>query len=95
MPILLPDGMSSSGAAAWLFADGIETKQWYRPFLDERVQFARGAWGPLTATEKIRRSFLGLPFHKRVEKSHVLTIADSLAQYVAASEHIMNLREEA
>lgn len=90
LPVLLPEGVSASAAAAWMLADGIETKQWYRPFLDERVQFARGAWGLLTATEQLRRRYIGLPFHKMIEKSHVLTVADSLAQFVAASEHILS-----
>lgn len=95
LPVLLPHGCSAKNAAAWLLQDEIETKQWYAPFLDERVQFSRSAWGRLSSTEQLRQRYIGLPFHKLVGEAGVLTVADSIAQYVAAQLHIIDHTEAA
>jgi len=56
--------------------EGIETKQWYRPYLDERTDFT--ANDPLPVTNHLRKHLVGLPFHTELTQSDVAYICDTL-----------------
>jgi dTDP-4-amino-4,6-dideoxygalactose transaminase len=57
---------------------GIETKQWYRPFLDERPEFC--PFTPLPVTERIRGHLLGFPFHSFLTQDDVHYVCQTLKE---------------
>lgn len=85
LPILLPpDAPFASLVQASLLDAGIETKLWYRPFLDERTQFFGCAkFGPMPTTEMLRRHLLGLPYHAFLTEIEVDQVCNTLAKVIA------------
>ena len=61
MPVLLPDGHRAEGVGDLLALAGIETRQWYRPFLSELPAFRR--YHPLPVTDMLRDRLIGLPLN--------------------------------
>lgn len=79
MNVLLP--VPAHDIKLMLFDDGIETKQWYRPYLDERLEFMDGRDtinGRFPVTDHLRGHLLGLPFHAFLTESDVAHICTTL-----------------
>lgn len=57
---------------------GIETKQWYRPYLDERSEFGMSPRGTFPVTDHLREHLLGLPFHNFLTEADVAYICSTL-----------------
>lgn len=75
LPLLLSQGRDAHTVSTALARHGIESKQWYRPFLDERGEFrACQRMGDLTVTEDLRRRCLGLPFHAFLSEADVARV---------------------
>ena len=55
---------------------GVECRQWYRPWLDERPEFAGG--GKLPVTESLRQRLLGLPLHNFLTERDVAHVMETL-----------------
>lgn len=84
LPVLLPPGVNATDVADRLRGLGIETKPWYRPFLDERHEFMHcEKWGPTTYTEILRERLIGLPFHAFLSVDDVDAVCDALAETMA------------
>ncbi len=71
-PVMLPASAKAVGAE--LLAAGIETRQWYRPYLDE-LDFDTL---PLPVTDRVRDSALGLPFHNFLTQDEVAYVCGTL-----------------
>jgi len=86
MPVLLPD--SREGFAHYIKAKladlDIDTKQWYRPFLDEHPVFHTCQKTPLPVTRKLRQRMLGLPFHSSLTKQDIDHVCSQLNQVLAS-----------
>ena len=61
-----------------LRAAGIETKQWYRPYLDERAEFGAHQEGKFPVTNHLRTHLLGLPFHNFLTEADVAHVCETL-----------------
>jgi len=59
---------------------GIEIRQWYRPWLDERKDFRVAR--PLPVTEHLRHRLVGLPFHNFLTEADVAYVMDSLREVI-------------
>jgi dTDP-4-amino-4,6-dideoxygalactose transaminase len=82
-PVLLPPGRDAAAIGENLLSKGIETRQWYRPFLDER-EFAHCPMQPTRpVTEYLRRRCLGLPWHEFLTEDDVHTVCTALAEAIA------------
>ena len=71
MNVMLP--IPAAEVIPKMLAAGIETKQWYRPYLDERDEFSIPR-GKFPVTDHLREHLLGIPFHNLItseEVSHV------------------------
>lgn len=79
LPVLLPEGASAEEAAEVMAADGVETRRWYAPFLDERPDVACPVVGPMPITRALRRRLLGLPYHRFLTQADVVQVCASLA----------------
>lgn len=80
----LPEYPNAEHVAGFLAEQLIETKQWYRPFLDERPDFAICVVdGPLAATNRVKQRVLGLPFHAFLELEHVEAVCQALSRALA------------
>jgi dTDP-4-amino-4,6-dideoxygalactose transaminase len=80
-PVLLSDAHT---AATSLSRSGIETKQWYRPFLDERTEFFNfQKFGPQPVTPMLRQRMLGLPWHAFLTESDVARVCAVLQEALA------------
>lgn len=84
LPVLLPDAPPhASLVQAELQKAGVESKLWYRPFLDERTQFHGFAkWGPLTTTAMLRQHLIGLPYHAFLSEADVAHVCDALERII-------------
>ena len=84
LPVLLPKSAPmASLVCAKLQEAGIESKLWYRPFLDERTQFHGFAkWGQLTTTEMLRQRLLGLPYHQFLTEADVADVCQCLTRII-------------
>lgn len=81
LPVLLPEHYLASAAQLVLASRGIETKQWYRPFLNEPGALKWPyPYETMVVTNTIRDRMLGLPFH------HALTTEDVIAVCTALKE---------
>jgi dTDP-4-amino-4,6-dideoxygalactose transaminase len=79
--VLLP--MSAAKIIPLLLEKGIETKQWYRPYLDERIEFMDGrgtTCGKFPVTDHLRGHLLGLPFHNFLTEDDVKYVCNKLAE---------------
>jgi len=79
MNALLP--APASKVMPQMLAAGIETKQWYRPYLDERIEFMDGRetiCGKFPVTDHLRTHLLGLPFHNFLSEADVAHVCDTL-----------------
>ena len=76
MPVLVPVGQSAQHVMRALTARGIESKQWYRPFLDESIGHAGRA--ALPVTDDLRARMIGLPFHAFLSEIDVVNVCVAL-----------------
>lgn len=81
-PVLLAKGHDAAAVCQEMRKAGIETKQWYRPFLDERAEFGR-RHRPLPVTDMLRARMLGLPFHAFLTEDDVVRVCDTLSELIA------------
>lgn len=81
LPVLLPDdGPGALVVADALRREGIETRQWYTPFLSARPDFRRWPMaGPLPVAAALQRRLLGLPWHHMLTEQHVRAVCAALA----------------
>jgi dTDP-4-amino-4,6-dideoxygalactose transaminase len=78
LPVLLPRP-NASAVVQDFDAAGIEAKQWYRPFLDERAEFYGVAKiGPMPVTDMLRKRCLGLPWHAFLTDADVARVCEVL-----------------
>lgn len=68
----------TSGLINKLKDEGIETKQWYRPYLDERDDFGHHPCGTFPVTDHLRDHLLGLPFHNFLTEADVAHVCSTL-----------------
>ncbi len=81
LPMLLPHGWKAEGVQALMAEAGVETKLWYRPFLDERDEFKDcSRWGPLPMTQTLRERLIGLPYHAFLTEPDVAHACATLAR---------------
>lgn len=80
--ILLP--VPASEVIPQMLAAGIETKQWYRPYLDERAEFAVPR-GTFPVTDHLRTHLLGLPFHNFLTEADVAHVCSTLKNILRAN----------
>lgn len=79
LPVLLPAEAHAETVGEWMMNAGIETRAWYRPFLDERHDLRGFAkLGPLSTTAMLRQRLLGLPFHAHLTADDVEHVCDVL-----------------
>lgn len=79
-PFLLPVGHLASTMVRALRTRGIESKQWYRPFLDEP------RWEGQTeypVTDMLRQHLIGLPFHTWLTDAEIDTVCEELRKALA------------
>lgn len=75
--VLLPDGLLAADVACKLKERGVETKQWYRPYLNERSDFSRPV---LRVTDMLRDRLLGLPYHAFLTRPDVNYVCSALKE---------------
>lgn len=79
LPVALPSPVSAHAAGLVLSEQGIETRQWYRPFLDELPALRASRPDSLPVTWRLRQRMLGLPFHAGVTEDDVRTVCSALS----------------
>jgi dTDP-4-amino-4,6-dideoxygalactose transaminase len=83
-PVLLAEGNDAHTVGTHLARHGIETKQWYRQFLNERPEFLNGEpfkYFPVTWT--LRQRMLGLPWHAFLTEADVEKVCSTLREVIA------------
>jgi dTDP-4-amino-4,6-dideoxygalactose transaminase len=65
-----------------LLDEGIETKQWYRPYLDERPEFGGIEEGRFPVTDHLRMHLLGVPFHNFLTEADVAHVCETLRRLI-------------
>lgn len=86
MPVLLPEWCGAGPAAEFLKRRGAETRQWYRPFLNELPGFSgfeRPAAMPVT--DMLADRLLGLPFHTSLQSAEIEIVCDALIELLATN----------
>jgi dTDP-4-amino-4,6-dideoxygalactose transaminase len=79
LPILLPEGTNAAEVKAKMLADEIETKQWYRPFLDERAGMRTDLF---PVTDMLRQRMLGIPYHYALTPAEIEQVCASLERAI-------------
>jgi len=69
-----------------LLDEGIETKQWYRPYLDERAEFGPHEPGRFPMTDHLREHLLGIPFHNFITEADVAHVCSTLRKLLPANK---------
>lgn len=83
-PVLLPKHCNAQAVHLTLASAGIETKAWYRPYLDERDEFLNcPKFGPMPNTNLLRQRLLGLPYHAFLAEDDVATVCTNLEKAIA------------
>jgi dTDP-4-amino-4,6-dideoxygalactose transaminase len=83
LPVMLPAPIKAHMVMNELAGKGIQSAQWYRPFLDEPyVLDVRPRRDPLPHTEEIRRRMIGLPFHHALTHTDIRWICKCLQEIV-------------
>lgn len=82
MNVLLP--IHAAEVIPQMLAAGIETKQWYRPYLDERAEFAVPR-GRFPVTDHLREHLLGIPFHNFMIEADVAHVCSTLKNILRAN----------
>lgn len=78
-PVLLPEHINADEVGQEMARAGIETKAWYRPFLDERDEFLGcPKYGPMPNTDQLRRRLIGLPFHAFMTADDLELVCDTI-----------------
>jgi dTDP-4-amino-4,6-dideoxygalactose transaminase len=79
MPVLLPDGASAAAIGEALGGQGIETRRWYCPTLEQHPAFAScRIAGELEAVRALGERLLALPFHLYLEPGDVTLVCGRL-----------------
>lgn len=77
MPVVLPEA-DHAGLLKFMADNGVEVRQWYRPFLNERSQFFSGTF---KGVDDLQRRVFGLPFHSFMPQEDVFRVAEVLKKY--------------
>ncbi len=86
LPVLLPKPVQAHLAAHTLQSAGVGTRLWYRPFLDDREQFATCQRpGPLPVTGDLKMGLIGLPYHHLLTHDDVVEVCDALHHAIATA----------
>lgn len=79
LPVLMPAGRTADHVQDVLASIEIESKQWYRPFLDELQQFGNCSRPmQLPTTQMLRERMLGLPYHGYLTEVDIATVCSAL-----------------
>lgn len=78
LAVRLPETAEASAVVLRMLERGIETRQWYRPFLDEHPVGRCYCVGDFVVTERLRRSLVGLPFHIGLIDEDVGVVCETL-----------------
>lgn len=79
MPVLLPKGAAAAEVGEALSAQGIETRRWYCPTLEQHPAFAKcQVAGSLEVVHKLGERLLALPFHLYLEPGDVTVVCERL-----------------
>lgn len=79
MPVLLPKGATAASIAEALAAEGIETRRWYCPTLEQHPAFAKcRIAGSLETVRTLGERLLALPFHLYLEPGDVTLVCERL-----------------
>lgn len=70
----LPEGASAERIQSFLSERAVETRQWYRPWLNERPDFI---CGPTPVADSLKDKLLGLPFHNFLDERDVAYVMDT------------------
>jgi dTDP-4-amino-4,6-dideoxygalactose transaminase len=83
LPVLMPDWESANAARRAFTVAGIETREWYAPFLHEQALFAACARvDDLKFTHQLAVRTIGLPFHKHLTSDDVQQVCTVLAEAI-------------
>jgi len=83
-PILLPERAEVTSVFSYLRLKGIETKQWYAPFLDARTEFHNYPnTGLCLSPAMLRYRLLGLPWHAFLTEDDVAAVCEKLSEALA------------
>lgn len=77
MPVVLPEA-NHTGLPRFMEDRGVEVRQWYRPFLNERPQFFSSTY---KGVDDLRQRVFGLPFHRFMPRADVFRVAEVLKEY--------------
>lgn len=81
LPVLLPDGHKAVDVQLALDRHEVESRQWYRPFLDELQQFGNAPRPfKLPITSLLRERMLCLPFHGHLSGADVAHVCFALRE---------------
>lgn len=79
MPVLLPKGVTAASIGEALAKEGIETRRWYCPTLEQHPAFAKcQVTGQLEAVSTLSERLLALPFHLSLEPGDVTLVCGHL-----------------
>lgn len=79
MPVLLPKGVTAASIGEVLAAEGIETRRWYCPTLEQHPAFAKcQVAGPLEVVRALDERLLALPFHLHLELRDAAHVCERL-----------------
>jgi dTDP-4-amino-4,6-dideoxygalactose transaminase len=80
MQLLLPVGVGAGEVALRLRTQGIETRAWYQPLLDQHPAFSRCVVdGDLPVARMLAPRMLGVPFHLELDQATVGRICAALS----------------
>ena len=80
---VMPAGVSATAVSERMLAAGVQTKQWYRPYLHERIEFI-GSKGQMPVTDSVMDRLLGVPFHTGLTRRDVAWVMKSLREAIYA-----------
>lgn len=81
--VILPVGVSAAKVGNQMRSAGIETRMWYRPWLDEREEFYDQSQRLiLPVTDRFRDRLLGVPFHLQMSRGDVRLVMLKLMEAI-------------
>jgi dTDP-4-amino-4,6-dideoxygalactose transaminase len=86
MPVLLPAQVDVAAVRIALATAGVETRQWYCPPLHQHPALRDcPRAGPLTASDRLGQSLLGLPYYRGMQPGEIDYVGAALARAAEAA----------